>query len=117
MAPNYANSHVYEARALELLGRGDEATTIMLRARARFDHTAISEYEDAMLHVAHGDSDSALACLERHALRRANGAHCMVVDPTFAVLHRDARWRAMLERVGLPDFSSRIQVSVEPKPM
>ncbi|HJU22484.1 MAG TPA: tetratricopeptide repeat protein [Casimicrobiaceae bacterium] len=108
IAPDYANSYVYEARALELLGRGDEATTIMIRARARFDQVAISEYEEAMLHVARGDSDSALECLERHALRRANGAHCMVVDPTFAMLRRDARWRAMLERVGLPDFSSRI---------
>ena len=108
IAPNYANSHVYEARAWQLLGRDDEASAIMARARARFDHTAISEYEEAMLHVARGDADSALECLERHAVRRANGAHCMVVDPTFALLHRDARWRSMLERVGLPDFSSPI---------
>jgi hypothetical protein len=32
----------------------------------------------------------------------------MVVDPTFAVLHPDPRWRSMLERVGLPVFSSRL---------
>ncbi|HLX29575.1 MAG TPA: tetratricopeptide repeat protein [Casimicrobiaceae bacterium] len=107
IAPNYANSHVYEARALQLLGREDEATAIMVRARSRFDHTAISEYEEAMLHVARGDTESALDCLERYGLRRANGAHCIVIDPTFTVLHRDPRWHSMLERVGLPDFSLR----------
>ena len=101
VAPDYANSYVYEARALHLLARTDEADVIMERARARFD-AAVTEYEEAMLYAARGDVANALECLERHALRRANGAHCMVVDPTFAALHRDERWRAMLARVGLP---------------
>jgi hypothetical protein len=59
-----------------------------------------------MLHAARGDVANSLECLERHALRKANGAHCMVLDPTFETLHRDARWQSMLERVGLPDFRS-----------
>jgi hypothetical protein len=59
-------------------------------------------------YVARGNLGSTLDCLERHALRKANGAHCNVIDPTFAVLHHDPRWRSMLERVGLPDFSSRV---------
>ena len=108
IAPDYANSYVYEARALQMLGREEEAAAIVIRAHARFDDTAITEYEEAMLHVARGNLESALDCLERHALRKANGAHCIVIDPTFAVLHRDPRWRSMLERVGLPDFSSRV---------
>jgi len=106
IAPDYANSYVYRARALYLLRREAEATAIMKRARASFDDTSITEYEEAMLHVARGDVAKSLECLERHALRKANGAHCMVVDPTFDALHRDARWRSMLERVGLPDFQS-----------
>ena len=106
IAPNYANSHVYQARALRMLGREKEATAIMKRARARFDATSISEYEEAMLHIAHGDADSTLQCLEQHALRKANGAHCMVLDPTFAALHNDPRWGPMLRRVGLPEFPS-----------
>ena len=105
IAPDYANSYVYQARALVLLKRQEEAAAIMLPARARFGRAAITEYEDAMLHVACGDVESTFACLERHALRRANGAHCIVIDPTFAVLHDDSRWRAMLERVGLPCFA------------
>jgi Flp pilus assembly protein TadD len=105
MAPDYANSYVYQARALLMLGREDEASATVHRARARFGRAAITEYEEAMLHVARGDVESAFACLERHALRRANGAHCIVIDPTFAALHRDPRWRAMLERVGLPYFA------------
>jgi len=104
VAPDYANSYVYQARALYLLGRDAEAAAIMNQARARFDGTSLSEYEEAMIHVARGDVVSALDSLERHALRRANGAHCMVLDPTFAALRRDARWRSMLRRVGLPDF-------------
>ena len=80
----------------------------MNRARARFDHTAITEYEEAMLHIARGDVEKTLACLERYALCKANGVHCIAVDPTFAVLRHDPRWRSMLERVGLPDFSSRM---------
>jgi tetratricopeptide (TPR) repeat protein len=104
IAPEYANSYVYEARALRMLGREKEAATIMKQARARFDHSAITEYEEAMLHIAHSDADSTLRCLEQHALRRANGAHCMALDPTFAALHRDPRWSSMLKRVGLPEF-------------
>jgi len=83
----------------------------MKRARASFDDTSITEYEEAVLHVARGDVTSSLECLERHALRKANGAHCMVVDPTFEALHRDPRWRSMLERVGLPDFRA-LEISV-----
>jgi tetratricopeptide (TPR) repeat protein len=104
IAPDYANSHVYHARALRMLGREKDAAAIMKQARARFDRNSITEYEEAMLYIAAGDADSALQCLERHALRKANGAHCMALDPTFAALHRDPRWGAMLKRVGLPEF-------------
>src|SRR5438128_3256477 len=80
-------------RHARMLGREAEATAIVERAHARFDNTSITEYEEAMLHIAHGDVESTLQCLERHALRKANGTHCMVVDPTFGVLHHDPRWR------------------------
>ncbi|HEX8010121.1 MAG TPA: tetratricopeptide repeat protein [Casimicrobiaceae bacterium] len=108
VAPDFANAYVYQARALYLLGRNAEAAAVMNRARSRFDDTSITEYEEAMLHVARGDSVNSLECLERHALRKANGAHCMVDDPTFGALHGDARWRSMLAHVGLPDFSARL---------
>ena len=106
VAPDYANSYVYQARALHLLGRRSEAEAVMAGARARFGEEAITEYEEAMLAMAQGDATRTLECLERHALRRANGAHCMAVDPTFGALRRDRRWHAMLKRVGLPDFES-----------
>jgi tetratricopeptide (TPR) repeat protein len=107
IAPGYANSYVYLARALQLVGRPAEAKATMDEARARFG-SSITEYEEAMLHMARGDVDRTLACLERHAVARANGAHCMVVDPTFAPLHRDPRWKSMLQCAGLPDFSTRL---------
>jgi len=110
IAPTYANSHVYFARALQLLGREADASATMERARARFAGS-ITDYEEAMLHVARGDAESTLACLARCALRKDNGAHCMVVDPTFARLHRDARWRAMLAHAGLPDLSARLEMA------
>ena len=106
VAPDYANSYVYQARALHLLGRRTEAEAVMAGARARFGEEAITEYEEAMLAIAQGDATRTLECLERHALRRANGAHCMALDPTFGALRRDRRWHAMLKRVGLPDFES-----------
>ena len=102
LAPDYANSYVYEARALYLLGRDAEADAIMDRARARFADGTITEYEEAMLHVARGDAPGALARLEGLARRRGHSAHCMVLDPTFAALHRDRRWEPMLRSVGLP---------------
>jgi serine/threonine-protein kinase len=103
IAPDYANSHVYLARALRLLRREEEAGATMARARARFG-AAITEYEEAMFHIVGGDVEQTLACLERHALRKANGAHCVVVDPTFSILHHDPRWHSMLDRAGLPDL-------------
>jgi serine/threonine-protein kinase len=109
IAPTYANSHVYFARALRLLGRDAEALATMEHARARFAGS-ITDYEEAMLQIARGDAESTLACLARCALRKDNGAHCMVVDPTFARLHGDARWHAMLAHAGLPDFSARLEM-------
>jgi tetratricopeptide (TPR) repeat protein len=109
VAPDYANAYVYQARALYLLGRGAEGDAMMREARARFGKKAITEYEEAMLHVARRETAAALDCLERHAQRRANGAHCMALDPTFVPLHGDARWRAMLERVGLPAFAFALE--------
>ena len=107
IAPTYPNSHVYAARALQMLGREAEAAVTMKHARERFG-ASITDYEEAMLYIARGDAQSTLACLERCALRKDNGAHCMVVDPTFASLYCDARWRPMLARAGLPDFSFRL---------
>ena len=104
IAPDYPNSYVYRARALRMLGREEEAAATMRQARERFDAGVITEYEDAMLQVAFGEIDATFESLERYALRKANGAHCIPVDPTFATLHRDPRWASMLARVGLPDF-------------
>jgi Tfp pilus assembly protein PilF/TolB-like protein len=104
IAPDYANAHVYRARALAMLGRDEDALEAMREAGARFDAGAISEYEEAMVHIASGDTNAALNCLEAYAARKANGAHCMPLDPTFASLHRDPRWAPMLARVGLPRF-------------
>ena len=106
IAPDYANAHVYRARALAMLGRTHDAVEAMREARARFDASAISEYEEAMVHIASGDANAALICLEAYAARKANGAHCMPLDPTFASLHGDPRWAAMLARVGLPCFNA-----------
>jgi tetratricopeptide (TPR) repeat protein len=111
IAPSYANSHVYLARALQMLGREKEALATIAGARERFGRGAITEYEEAMLDVARGDVERTLERLEQHALRKANGAHCMVVDPTFAILHDDPRWRSMLARVGLPDLVSSGRVA------
>ena len=107
IAPDYANAYVYEARALRMLGRRREAASIMRTARARFADR-ITDYEEAMIHVAGGEFDEAFARLERHAMQKANGAHCIVVDPTFARLHGDRRWSEMLGRCGLPDVSARL---------
>jgi tetratricopeptide (TPR) repeat protein len=109
LAPDYGNSHVYLARALRQQRREKEAAATMQRARARFG-ASITEYEEAMFHIAHGAIEDTLACLERHALHKANGAHCMVVDPTFAPLYMDPRWSSMLRRAGLPDFSARLEL-------
>jgi tetratricopeptide (TPR) repeat protein len=115
IAPDFANSYVYLARALRMLGCETETAATMAQARARFG-PSITEYEEAMLHIAGGDVESTLACLERHAVRKANGAHCTVVDPTFAALHHDPRWQAMLKRAGLPNFSARLERESVPAP-
>ncbi len=109
IAQDYSNAWVYRARALLLLGRRAEAQETLQAAHARFSGTLIGGYEEAMLAVADGDADTALHHLESIALARSNGAHCIVVDPTFSVLWGDPRWPAMLARTGLPDFSERLR--------
>ena len=114
LSPGYANSWVYKARALHLLGEHLVADELMSFARARFDARLISGYEEAMLALARGDRNLALEHIRELAIVRGNGSHCIVVDPTFASLWSDPRWSKVLADAGLPDFRARYRAALEP---
>jgi serine/threonine-protein kinase len=95
---------VYDAmivRALAVLGRRDEAESIL----ARLDEESRQQYVRseilAMGHAAIGNLDSAFACLERAFQARSAGLIYLHLDPGYAPLRGDPRFADLVRRIGL----------------
>jgi tetratricopeptide (TPR) repeat protein len=95
-----ATAAVAEAIVRARSGDVDAANAFLRVAEAR-PNAQSNGYAMAAIHMALGDREGAL-----HWLRSAVDAHSfwvasMAVDPIFAPLHSDARFRELLTRVGL----------------
>ncbi|HEX6641584.1 MAG TPA: protein kinase [Thermoanaerobaculia bacterium] len=95
-----ATAAVAEAIVRARSGDVDAANAFLRVAEAR-PNAQSNGYAIAAIHMALGDREGAL-----HWLRSAVDAHSfwvasMAVDPIFAPLHSDARFRELLTRVGL----------------
>ncbi len=73
------------------------ATTLATRARSEY----VSPVLLAQIHTALGESDSALDALDRAADVRATDLVWIGVRPTFDELRLDARFHALVERIGV----------------
>jgi TolB-like protein/DNA-binding winged helix-turn-helix (wHTH) protein/cytochrome c-type biogenesis protein CcmH/NrfG len=72
-----------------------------LEARAR--HTYVSPHTLAMVYSSAGRTDDALGLLERAYNERDPWLSLIRVQPQFAALATDARFQALMRRMGLPD--------------
>jgi len=87
-------------RALAALGEREEAEAILRRLEEQAATQYIRAESLAMGYAAVGDCDRAFACLDRAAQERSAGLIFFRVDPGFAPLRGDARFAAMVRRIG-----------------
>jgi TolB-like protein/Flp pilus assembly protein TadD len=89
------------ALALGRAGRIDRARTLLseLEARARSQH--VSPFAFALAHTGLGDSEKAIAALERAYQQREWYLCVLKVDPIFDPLRRDPRFQDLLRRLNL----------------
>jgi DNA-binding winged helix-turn-helix (wHTH) protein/TolB-like protein/Tfp pilus assembly protein PilF len=88
-------------QALALLGRPDEARAelagLMRLATSRY----VPALDIATIHASLGDRDSTFQWLERAFADRSTNIAFLEYDPSFDALRDDARFAALVERIGL----------------
>ena len=88
-------------RALAPLGRREEADEILGRLEDESRHHYVRSEVMAMGYAAVQDLDRAFACLDRAFQVRSAGLIYLHVDPGYAPLRADPRFRGLVEQIGL----------------
>jgi hypothetical protein len=91
-----ALADVYHAR-----GQQPEADAVLERLIRTSADTAAFQIAEA--YAYRDERDQAFACLERACAQRDAGMSMLRASPQMRHLHRDPRWRPLVERVGLAD--------------
>ena len=88
------------AYAYALAGRKDEAMRIARDLEAQHDRNPFAEANIALIHVGLGDRDTAFGWLSRAYNFRFNPS--ILLRPAFDPIRSDARFKTLLQRIGLP---------------
>jgi adenylate cyclase len=88
-------------RALAALGRREEAEEILARLENESRQQYVRAEYLAMGHAAVGDFDRAFDALERAYQARSAGLIYLHLDPGYAPLRDDPRYRELVQRIGL----------------
>jgi len=138
LSPDRVASHHMLGLALALSGRPDEALEETMRERAEWarltglasifwkvgrhaesdaalaeliaKHAQDSAFQIAAVYVWREDKDAAFEWLDRAIQNRDAGAVAAPTEVAFRILHSDARWKGLLERLGfahLPLFKEQ----------
>jgi hypothetical protein len=89
----------YEAQALAVLGRVDEATELLQGLEQ--DERYVRPEFMAAAYGALGDLDRSFAVLEGALAVRSAGLIYLHVDPSYEPLRGDPRYVSLIERIGL----------------
>jgi TolB-like protein/DNA-binding winged helix-turn-helix (wHTH) protein/Tfp pilus assembly protein PilF len=90
-----------QARAEYSLGHDEVSRRILGELVARYANQAA--YQVATVYAWRGDSDKAFEWLERSYVQRDGSLPWIKIDSNFRSLHSDARYRALLGKMNLPD--------------
>jgi len=82
-------------------GDGDAARRVLGELQAAAGQRHVSAWHQALVQTGLGESDQALSCLDRAVEERASFVIHLGVDPAFDPLRGDARFDALLRRIGL----------------
>jgi TolB-like protein/DNA-binding SARP family transcriptional activator len=89
------------AHALAVAGQRDSARHLVAEIESRRSAQYVPPYEIAKVFIALGDTNLALDWFERAYRDRAHSMVLLKVDPQLAGMERNARYAALLSRVGL----------------
>lgn len=89
------------ALALARHAAGDRTGADAALAALTRDHADAAAFQIAEVHASRGEADAAFAWLARALAQRDGGLLGMGSSPALRPLHGDARWAALLVRVGL----------------
>jgi TolB-like protein/DNA-binding winged helix-turn-helix (wHTH) protein/Tfp pilus assembly protein PilF len=89
--------------ALGVAGRRAEALAMLEGLRQLSSTRYVSPYSVALVHVGLGDRDQALAWLEKAYVERSDYMPYLNREPMLDGLRSDARFAALVRRVGLPN--------------
>jgi eukaryotic-like serine/threonine-protein kinase len=87
------------ATAHALAGRGTEARALLAEVGAQAAHRYVAAYYPAQVLVALGERDAALAALEQAFDERVHWLAAIHIDPSFAALGSDLRFRAIAAKI------------------
>jgi TolB-like protein/Flp pilus assembly protein TadD len=93
-----ALGHVYATS-----GQRREALRLLDELETRSKTRYISQLDLATVRLGLGDTDSALALLNRAVQAHDGGLHFLAVDPRYEPVRRDPRFQCLLRRIGFPD--------------
>jgi tetratricopeptide (TPR) repeat protein len=88
--------------ALAAAGRVEEARAALTRLEQESERHYVSPVRHALVHLGLGDAEAALASLERAFELRAIDLAAVRVDPRFAPLRGESRFRTLIARMNLP---------------
>ena len=100
-------AHAALGHAFARSGFRGEAGQVLADLAERSKQVYVSSYDVATIHAGFGDADAAFAWLDRAAEERASFLLHLQWDPRFDPLRGDPRFRALLERIGLPEYSTQ----------
>lgn len=101
LAPDHPMVVLLLAAAYAQAGQPGQARRLQREAAARFADRPVSPYVLAIVAVRSGERDEALRRLAQALDERDPQAVLLARDPSFAPLHGDPRWAALLRRLGL----------------
>ncbi len=102
LAPGHPNAHACLATAQALAGDSAAADATVTAALARFGTDRVSPYVLAIVATRCGRRDRAFEHLEDAIARHDPNVMMLAADPSFADLHDDPRWAALLARRRAP---------------
>lgn len=98
LMPEHGACVIALAGAHAMAGEFETADALLVDALRRFDARSLSPYALAIFEGRRGRPDRAFALLERALDERDPCAMQIGIDPSFADLHADPRWPALLRR-------------------
>lgn len=94
-------SESFRAQALALSGRRGEALAELNRVLDLSTKRYVSPYDIALIHAALVDTENTFLWLERAVQDRSTLINFLAQDPMLDTLHSDARFAALVERIGI----------------